>query len=153
MPEPPPRVLVPIEEEPLAAAPAVPDVPPDATVPPNPPPRQPAPRATGQPEARPQPAPVVTAPPPPAEPPRELRPVPSPGNTASERSVRETLARATRDLTRVDYAKLTVDGRATYDQSRRFSQQAEQALRDRNVVFAATLADKAATLAAELLGG
>jgi hypothetical protein len=63
------------------------------------------------------------------------------------------LARASRDLTRVDYARLTVDGRAQYDQSRRFSQQAEQALRDRNVVFAATLADKAATLAAELLGG
>jgi hypothetical protein len=34
----------------------------------------------------------------------------------------------------------------------RFSAQAEQALAGRNLIFAATLAEKAATLAAELLG-
>jgi hypothetical protein len=45
-----------------------------------------------------------------------------------------------------------MDARAQYDQSKRFTQQAEQALKDRNFVFAATLADKAAALAVELVG-
>jgi hypothetical protein len=62
------------------------------------------------------------------------------------------LARAARAISQVEYARLSVDGRSQYDQSKRFSEQAEQALRERNLVFAATLADKAATLAAELLG-
>jgi hypothetical protein len=66
--------------------------------------------------------------------------------------VRDTLARAARDLSRVDYGRLSADARAQYDQSKRFTQQAEQALKDRNFVFAATLADKAATLAAGLTG-
>jgi hypothetical protein len=55
-------------------------------------------------------------------------------------------------LAQVNYKLLSVDRRAQYDQSKRFSEQAEQALKDRNLIFAATLADKAATLAAELLG-
>jgi hypothetical protein len=55
-------------------------------------------------------------------------------------------------LSRVDYRKLTAEGRAQYDQSKRFSEQAESALRDRNLPFAATLADKAATLATQLGG-
>jgi hypothetical protein len=62
------------------------------------------------------------------------------------------LARAQRDVGRVDYGKLSADGRAQYDQSKRFSAQAEEALKERNFVFAATLAEKAATLAADLLG-
>jgi hypothetical protein len=70
---------------------------------------------------------------------------------AAERKVRDLLTRAARDLNRVDYGKLSVDGRSQYEQSKRFSQQAEMALKDRNVVFATTLADKAATLATELL--
>ena len=67
--------------------------------------------------------------------------------------MRDLLTRAARDLNRVDYGRLSADGRAQYQQSKRFSQQAEQALKDRNFVFATTLADKAATLATELLGG
>jgi hypothetical protein len=62
------------------------------------------------------------------------------------------LTRASRDLSRVDYSRLSSDSRAQYEQSKRFSEQAEQALKERNLIFAATLADKAATLAAELLG-
>jgi hypothetical protein len=52
----------------------------------------------------------------------------------------------------VDYARLSADGRMQYEQSKRFIQQAEDALKTQNFVFAQTLADKAATLAAELLG-
>jgi hypothetical protein len=59
--------------------------------------------------------------------------------------------RAARDLSRVDYQKLSTEGRSQYDQSKRFSEQAEQALKVGNTVFAATLADKAAVVAAELL--
>jgi hypothetical protein len=65
--------------------------------------------------------------------------------------VKDLLARATRDLGRVDYRQLSADGKAQYDQSKRFSEQAQDALRERNLVFAQTLADKAATLAAELV--
>jgi hypothetical protein len=88
---------------------------------------------------------------PPIEPPRELRPASPARDAAAEKDVRDTLARAARDLSRVDYGKQSADARAQYDQSKRFTQQAEQALKDRNFVFAATLADKAATLAAELV--
>ena len=87
---------------------------------------------------------------PPSEP-RELT-APSPASGANERSVRDLLTRASRDLNRVDYMRLSTDSRAQYEQSKRFSEQAEQALKERNLIFAATLADKAATLAAELLG-
>ena len=92
--------------------------------------------------------------PPPAPAPtetRDLRAAPSAANAATERTVRDLLARAARDLGRTDYRRLSAEGRETYDQSRRFSQQAQQALKERNVAFAMTLADKASTLAAELV--
>ncbi len=68
-----------------------------------------------------------------------------PTDAAAERKVRDALARAARDLSRVDYGRLSADGRAQYEQSKRFTEQAEQALKDRNYVFATTLADKAAS--------
>lgn len=153
VPEPPPRVITPVDE-PLAAAPAIPDPPPVAAPPPTPVARVPARRPAGTtPEAEPKPEPAAPAPAPaPPEPPRELRAAPSARDAAAERAVRDTLARAGRDLNRVDYGKLGTEGRAQYDQSKRFAQQAEQALKDRNFVFASTLADKAATLASGLLG-
>jgi hypothetical protein len=70
----------------------------------------------------------------------------------AEKQVRDTLALAARDLGGVNYGRLSADAKAQYEQSKRFTQQAEQALKDRNFVFAATLADKAATLAAGLTG-
>ena len=150
VPAAPPRVIVPAEEPLQVAAPAAPapvDPAPAAATPPRTPPRN-------TPEPKPQaPAPAASATPPPpaATDGRDLRAATSPANTATERSVRDTLTRATRDINRVDYARLSVDGRAQYDQSKRFSQQAEEALKERNYLFAATLADKAAQIAAELL--
>ena len=99
-----------------------------------------------------QPPAPVTTPAPPAPEPREVRAVPSAASAAEERKVRDVMARATRDLSRVDYQKLSVEGKSQYDQSKRFSEQADQAIKDRNYVYAMTLADKAATLAAELAG-
>jgi hypothetical protein len=62
------------------------------------------------------------------------------------------LARAARDRASVNVSRLSVAGRSQYEQSERFTAQAHQALRDRNLMFASTLAEKAATLALELVG-
>lgn len=156
VPEPPARVLGPLDD-PLPAAAAAPDAPPPAPAraPARPPARRPAPAAAEAAPAEPAPAaPAAVTPPAEAAPAetRELRAAPNANTAAAERKVRDLLTRAARDVNRIDYARLSADGKAQYDQSKRFSQQAEQALRDRNYVFAETLADKAATLAAELLG-
>jgi len=68
------------------------------------------------------------------------------------RTIRETLDRASRDLGRVNYQALKAEGRSNYDTAKRFIDQAEVALRDRNFVFASYLAGKAETLARELYG-
>ena len=153
MTAPPPRVLAPVEQ-PLVAAPAVPEVPaaPAPRAPTPPPPRRTAANPPAEPEARPEPEPVTAAPAPPLDPGRELRAAPSTADAAAERQVRDLLVRAARSLGRVDYRRLSADGRSQYEQSKRFSDQAEDALRDRNFPFAATLADKAFTLATQLGG-
>jgi len=154
MTSPPPRVLAPVEQ-PLEAAPAVPEVPaapaPRAPAPP-PPRRAAAANPPAETEARPEPEPVTLSPAPPLDPGRELRAAPSTADAAAERQVRDLLMRAARSLARVDYRRLSSEARSQYEQSKRFSDQAEDALRDRNFPFAATLADKAFTLAAQLGG-
>jgi outer membrane biosynthesis protein TonB len=148
VPQAPPRVIAAIEE-PFESVPAVPETPtPAPLAPARPPARQPA--STPQAEPKPEPPPAV-AQQPPAAPAETPRPAPSPTDAAEERKVRDVLARATRDLGRVDYGRLTTNGRAQYEQAKRFNDQAEQAIKDRNYVFATTLADKAASIAAELL--
>ena len=123
--------------------------------PPKPAPRPPArgrpappPAEASKPE--PEPAPVAVASPP--DPARELRAAPSAADAAAERQVRDLLQRASADLKRVDYRKLSNEGRSQYDQAKRFAEQADQALKERNFVFASTLADKAAMLASQLGG-
>ena len=150
VPAPPARVLAPVEEPVIEVAPP-PELP-AAAAPPRTPPRPPVRRVEPQPPAEPVPAaatPPVEAP---AEPPRELRPASPARDAAAEKQVRDTLALAARDLGGVNYGRLSADAKAQYEQSKRFTQQAEQALKDRNFVFAATIADKAATLAAGLTG-
>ena len=76
-----------------------------------------------------------------------------PGDDAAlERSIRDLLSRASADLGRVDYGALGVDAKAQYDTAKRFIQQSYDALKARNPVFAGNLAEKAAALAAVLLG-
>jgi hypothetical protein len=145
MPVPPQRVLAPVEELAVPAVAVEPEAPPVVAVPP----REPARPVT---EARPRPAPPTAPPPtPPATGPRDLRAA-SPTNAPTEPGVREMLAGAASDIAAVNYNRLSAEGRSQYAQSVRFSAQAEQALAGRNLIFAATLAEKAATLAAELLG-
>ena len=139
-PLPPPRViaLYPEEEEPgPAPVPAAPEKP--ATPP------RPATRPTKV-EPRPEPARSELAKPAVAPP---LTLTPSPGtDVKTEAAIRNLLSRAARDLSRVNASALGTDGRAQYDTAQRFLQQAEEALKVRNLVFAGKLADKAATLAA-----
>ena len=114
-----------------------------------------------EPAAAPEPAPTTEAAPPAAasaaeaEPPpiRNLRAGGGAGDDAALASIRTQLRRTARELEAVDYNALTGSGRLQYEQSRRFAQQAETALRDRNLAYAATLAEKAAALAAGLSGG
>ena len=147
-PAPPPREIVPVEE--VASAP------PAETPAPAPAPAAAAAGPPSRPSAPPEPPPAPAAVPPPATPAaretREVRAVPSAAAADEERKVRALMTRAAGDLKRVNYQRLTAEGQAQYDQSKRFSEQAEEALKERNFVYAMTLADKAATIAAELAG-
>ena len=144
VPPPPARVIVAAAEAPPLPVDEPPVVPPALPAPPAVAPR-PAPSAAPRP-ARPDPP----APTPPARvEPRTLR---APGDVARERAIRERLATAAADISRVETASLGASGKAQYDQARRFLQQAEQAIKDQNLAFASTLADKAAALAADLAG-
>jgi hypothetical protein len=151
-PVPPPRVIPkakqPIESQPIVASPPVGEVQP--ATPPSINPGYAAPAA-------PPPAPPAAAPPvaterpatPPAqEPPPTLQTTTNP--EAAEQRTRSALANATRDLGRIDVARLSADGKAQYDIARRFVTQATEALNAKNFEFAQQLADKAATLAALL---
>ncbi|HXE81080.1 MAG TPA: hypothetical protein VNK41_10035, partial [Vicinamibacterales bacterium] len=156
VPPPPPRVLPPLEGERIDAATAVPNEP------------QAAPRQATRPRTE---APRAAG----SEPPRgENRGEPgqargdgastsegtaqhapsiqlaSPGDLASEQHTRSRLAQAAQDLQRVDYRQLNADARAQYDIAKRFIALAEQAINDRNLLYARTLADKAATIAGVL---
>jgi len=153
MPPPPNRVFAP-REEPIPVQAPPPEVA-DAE-PPKPAPARPVPRRTPAAPAEaarpePEPPPVVAAPATP-EPGRELRTTSSAADAAADRQVRELLAKASRDLSRINYQKLSNEGRSQYDQAKRFVDQANEAIKERNFVFATTLAEKAATLAAQLGG-
>lgn len=143
-PPPPPRVVTSYQDEPepLVIAPVA------ETVPARPPGR-PA-RTDTKPEPPSTPEPAVDAARP--APPMSLTLTPSAGSEAqTAAAIRELMARATRDLARVNAASLSADGRAQVEAARRFLQQADEALKARNVVFAGKLADKAATMAAVLV--
>jgi hypothetical protein len=143
-PPPPPRVVAAYapEPEPIAVTPAV-----EPATPVRPPSRP-------RPEQRPEPVAntpdIVESAARPAPPSLTLTPTPgSESQTAA--AIGALLERAKRDLSRVNSASLNHDGRAQYDTARRFIQQAEEALKARNVVYAGKLADKAATMAAVLV--
>jgi type IV secretory pathway VirB10-like protein len=145
-PDVPPRVVADYEPDPpLPAEPVTPEAVTPPPLPPRPVRRE-APRAepADEPQGPPALAPPVVAPPPLA--------LQTPGASArADQSVRTLLAQAARDLGRVDYQALDADRRAQYDTARRFMQQADDALKARNVMFAGKLADKAATMAAVLV--
>jgi outer membrane biosynthesis protein TonB len=154
MPAPPPRDVQPIEVE---APPPLPLVPEPAR---NPPARLRPPAPAARPEP-PKPEPPKSEPPPaespkPAEePPKPLTTLQTTPATAEgevERVIRASIQRANTDLNRIDYRALNTDARTQYDSAKRFVQQADEAIRTKNLVLAKTVAEKAATIAAQLAG-
>jgi hypothetical protein len=158
-PAPPPRLLPPLAGGPIEAASPSPT--PEAERPAQAPRRRDAARpadASARPEARPADLPKVEPAPEPPRPAEEAQapaPVlqlsPADESGASEPAIRQQLTKATQDLSRVDYGALSVDAKAQYDTAKRFMILADHAIRDRNFVFARTLADKAAVIAGVLL--
>jgi outer membrane biosynthesis protein TonB len=155
MPPPPPRDVEPADVEvpppvPLATEPAH-NAPPRTR--PTPPPRPAEPRTEAP---KPEPPTPVIEPPKPAEeaprPPTTLQTTPATAEGEVERGIRASLQRATADLNRVDYRHLNTDARTQYDQAKRFVGQADDAIRMKNLLYAKNLAEKAATIAAQLAG-
>jgi hypothetical protein len=155
MPVPPPRVVE-ASEPPQTPVVSLPDEPRVSLRP------RPAPAQRPDTASRPAVDPPKTEPPasePPRtttdetpKPPTSLQTTPTQREGEVERRVRTLIAQAMNDLNRVNYQALNTDARNQYDTAKRFAGQAEDALRARNLVFASNLADKAAALAAQLLG-
>ena len=72
---------------------------------------------------------------------------------AAEKAIHAVLLKAQTDLNKVDFRALNANGQAQYNSAKGFIRQAEDALKVKNYVYAAQLADKAATMAALLLKG
>jgi hypothetical protein len=143
-PTPPPHTIIPVEivEEP--ASPPVSPAPTPVIV--RPMARPPAPKPD-KPVEKPDPAAAA----PPTAAPAPTAPLQTTANvTELERAIRARMAQAWRDLERTDYRALNAERRTQYDTAKRFLQQADDALKVKNLVFAEQLADKAATLAAAL---
>lgn len=156
VPAPPPRAVQPIAAEalppvgPLTEEPARTTVPrparPAAQTPPAPRTDAPAPADTKPPDdaaSRPA-APAPGAP--------TLQTTPAQQEGEVEARIRGVLSRAATDLTHVDYGRLPANAKSQYDSAKRFVSLSEDAIRARNLVYAGTLADKAAELAAQLAG-
>jgi hypothetical protein len=153
----PPRVLAPVSE---------PEPPPVQEPEPAQAPRRerprtpPRPAGSGQPAegrepGRPAEAPVEGASPearPAGQAAAPLRTPQTANDAEAERRVRDTLGRASGVLGKVNRSALSADAQAQYDAARRFVDQAQDALRVRNYMFAAYLADKAEALARGLQG-
>jgi hypothetical protein len=97
--------------------------------------------------AKPPPAPPAAAPPA-----QTLQTTPAEQDGEVEARIRTVLSRAGSDLNRIDYGRLPANAKSQYDQAKRFVSLAEDAIRAKNLVYAGTLADKAAELAAQLGG-
>lgn len=152
-PPPPPHHVAP-SPPPLPSTPAEPaQAAPTGQTPPKAP--------TEKPESSGKPRTPPTSPPPesrgaeegPKTPPPTLQTAPAGETGAEARSIRDTLAKASRDLGGVDYQRLGSDAKAQYDTAQRFIRQADVALKTQNYIVARNLADKAAVLAGLLRGG
>jgi len=159
MPEPPPRDVAPNDVEPPPPVPLVPEPARSAL------PRPTAPREQPKPDPpKPEPAKVepplpepAAEPPPrtaddPAKAPTTLQTTPATEEAEVERGIRAALMRAAADLSRINYRALNPDAQTQYDTAKRFIRQADDAIRSKNLVFAKSFADKAATIAAQLGG-
>lgn len=162
VPPPPPRVIEPTPEplpEPVSDLPPAPTVSNAPRGNPRPPVNRPAPQpesrtAESKPTDPPPPATQDPAPvqPPPTTPATPLRTPQTADSSNAEKSVRSTLSRAAGLLKNVDYGRLSPERKKAYDDAQRHMQQAEDALKEGNFVFADANAKRAETYAKELAG-
>ena len=158
-PLPPPRVIAPLETDETVSTPGSVESPSRPTPPvrPGPAPRPASPNAggSGRTEAakpdppKPEPDPVKPPDPPTTEaaPMHRLQPA---NEAEQERLIREHLTAAESDLSQVHRDKLSAEVKEQFDLARRLITQARDALKTRNFVFADSLAEKAAAIAAAL---
>jgi len=153
MPAPPPRLvevadpqdplIVPLPEEPVTSSPSRRVAPPvrTETRPPDPRPEvvADAPRTE-------EPGRTVVAPPP------TLQTVPTQQESEADRKVRLQLSQTSNVLARINVRSLNGEARQQLETAKGFVRQAEEALQVRNLVFASNLAEKAASIAAQLSG-
>jgi hypothetical protein len=152
VPAPPPRPVEVAEGEVLPPGALVEEQLPNIPARPRPPAAQQS-RPGGKPEPKAEAVVAEPAPELPRVPPATtLQTAPASQEAEFEKTIRDLLARAASNLGRVDYQRLNSDARSQYDQAKRFSTQAEEALGNKNLLFAHNLADKADTLAAQLAG-
>ena len=109
-------------------------------------------RADPKPDAKPPDTPPVPEPAPVTPPPGPAPQLRTTESDAAETAVHASLDRAKTLLNGVDYRRLNTPRRKAYDDAKRFMQQAEDALKAGNAVFAQGVAVKAETLARELAG-
>ncbi len=157
MPPAPPRDIESNESEPLPPVPLPTE--PARNTPPRTRPAAPAREPRANENSRPEPArpetTTETEAPRAEEPPRPattLQTTPPEAEGEVERNIRSTMQRATNDLNRIDYRVLNSDARTQYDTAKSLIKQAETAVKSKNLVFAKSVADKAAALAAQLGG-
>ena len=160
MPPAPPRDVEPNESEPPPPV----SLPQEPARTPTPRPRPATPTRETRPNEAPKPSeaakPTEAAPPmieppkteEPPTPPPTLQTTPATAEGEVERVIKATLTRAANDLNRIDYRFLNADARTQYDTAKSFIRQADAAIRAKNLVYARTVADKAAAIAAQLGG-
>ena len=152
MPAPPPRIVLPMQAEVEPQEPSPVTEEPRRAQPAPPRPRPAAPAAATSTEPPPPTVPASTQPSAPPAPSTVLQTTPASEEGEVARAIRATMTRAMSELNRIDYRVLNTDARSQYDTAKRFVQQAEDAIRMKNLPFAKNLADKAAALAAQLGG-
>jgi hypothetical protein len=113
--------------------------------------RQPTP-AAAKPESKPEPLidPAAKQPEDLLKPLPTLQTTPADKEVEVEQSIRQLIGRATAGLDRIDRRALSKAAQNQYDTAKRFVERSEEAFRAKNLVFAQSLAEKAAALAAQL---
>jgi hypothetical protein len=156
VPVPPPRVILPMPPEAPLPEP-VGELPGSSAPPPTRPrPQQQRPADTN---AKPDPKQEETAKPPDPNPPNAVAPpvpqlrTPEVGNSAQVAAqVRDTIERTKKTLDNIDYRTLAPVRQKAYDAAKLFYTQAEEMLRNNNLLAAKELAEKAERLAKDLQG-
>jgi hypothetical protein len=160
---PPPPHLIELQAEPLEPVGEIPSpnaTPPSGTgaarpgrtsrdVPPKPQGSEAKPETKADSPAQPTPPPENPAPASPPPPNPQLR---TADTSADAKSVQTTIDRAKNTLATVNYNPLSNERKKAYKDAQLFIQQAEDALKEGNIVFAQANAGKAETLAHELAG-